>query len=79
MPDVQSFLRHAREPEVADSQRDDDWNDRVDQEDEELQGAAGRRYREEDAHDMLPPEHDAEQDRAELHLRIRSSPDDEGR
>eukprot|EP00972_Heterocapsa_arctica_P089250 13162451-Heterocapsa_arctica.AAC.1 len=80
MPDVQSFRRHAREPNVADDQRDDDWNDRVDQEDEELQGVVGRRHREDNAHDMLPPEHDADEDRrAGLHLPVRSSPNDEGR
>eukprot|EP00972_Heterocapsa_arctica_P042262 6229881-Heterocapsa_arctica.AAC.1 len=79
MPDVQSFLRHAHEPEATDHQRDDDWNDREDQEDEELQGVAGWRHREDDAHDMLPPEHDADEDREELHLRIRSSSNDEGR
>eukprot|EP00972_Heterocapsa_arctica_P094368 13916686-Heterocapsa_arctica.AAC.1 len=70
MPDVQSFLRHAREPEAPGHQRHNDRNDRVDQYYEGEQGMDGGRHREEAAHDMRPPEHDPDEDRAELHLRI---------
>eukprot|EP00972_Heterocapsa_arctica_P035946 5287859-Heterocapsa_arctica.AAC.1 len=79
MLDVQSFPRHAREPEATDHQRQDDRNDRVDQGDEEQHGVDGGRHREEVAHDMQPSERDQYEDMTELHLRIWSSPDDERR
>eukprot|EP00972_Heterocapsa_arctica_P052412 7711911-Heterocapsa_arctica.AAC.1 len=66
LPDLQSIIRHAREPEVPDEQRQDEWNDRLDQEHEREQGMGGGRHREEAAHDMLPPEHGPDEDRAEL-------------
>ena len=37
LSDVQSLRLHALDPEGTDNQRHDDWNDRADQEEEELQ------------------------------------------